>query len=95
MVFVITPCLDVSILPGITRRMVIDICQENAISVMEKLFSLEELIDADECFITNSIMEIMPVFSIDEKRIGTEIPGRQTRYLMGAYKNMVRRSMDA
>ena len=91
---VITPCLDASILPGITRQTVIDICQENAISIMEKRFSIEELIDADECFITNSIMEIMPVLTIDDIKIGNEMPGRLTTYLIGAYKDLVKSGMD-
>ncbi len=91
---VITPPLDSSILPGITRLTVIDICKENAISVMEKQFPLEVLMDADECFITNSIMEIMPVSIIDGRKIGDEIPGKQTGYLMEAYKDFVKRDMD-
>ncbi len=83
---VITPCLDTNILPGITRKTVLDICSENGIPASEECFSIERLIKADEIFITNSLMEIMPVSIIDDYKIGSVIPGEITQQLMSAYK---------
>lgn len=83
---IITPPLDANILPGITRKTVLDICKDNRITAKEALFGIEELMNADECFLTNSLMEIMAVSSIDGKRIGKSAPGRITKYLMNEYK---------
>ncbi len=83
---VITPSLETNILPGITRRTVLDICSENGIPANEEHFTIEKLIKADEVFITNSLMEIMPVSIIDDYKIGNIIPGEITQQLMSAYK---------
>ncbi len=85
---VITPSLDTNILPGITRSTVLDICNDNGLSTSEDHFTLERLVNADEIFITNSLMEIMPVSKIDDSRIGKTVPGKITQQLMNAYKGL-------
>ena len=61
---VFTPSVDCGLLPGIVREKVI-LCSNNiGLKVNEGKFSEEELIKSDEVFITNSIMDIMPVSSI-------------------------------
>ncbi len=85
---VITPSLDTNILPGITRSTILDICNDNGISTSEDHFTLERLVNADEIFITNSLMEIMPVSKIDDSRIGKIVPGNITKQLMNAYKKL-------
>ena len=64
---VYTPADDCGLLPGIMRDKVLDLLKENLISCEQGCFSLEQLLDADEVFVTNSLMEIMPVHTIDEK----------------------------
>ncbi len=86
---VITPSLDTNILPGITRKTVLDICKESGIPTAEKLFKIEALLNADEVFITNSLMEIMPVSRVEDSKIGEKIPGKITQQLMSAYKNLI------
>jgi branched-chain amino acid aminotransferase len=86
---VITPSLDTNILPGITRRTILDICNDNGIPASEERFTIERLIKADEVFITNSLMEIMPVSRIDDFKIGKVIPGNITQQLMSAYKSLI------
>ncbi|MBM4054392.1 MAG: aminodeoxychorismate lyase [Planctomycetes bacterium] len=86
---VVTPCLEANILPGVTRRIVITLCRENGIHLTEKLFGLDEIVMADEVFITNSLMEIMPVTAIDGKSIGDSLPGEITRFISGKYKMLV------
>jgi len=86
---VITPSLDTNILPGITRSTVLDICRNSNITISEEHFTLEKLINAEEVFITNSLMEIMPVSKIDDSRIGRKtVPGKITQQLMNAYKDL-------
>ena len=86
---VVTPSLDTNILPGITRRIVLDICKNSGILSSEEHFKIDVLIKADEVFITNSLMEIMPVSRIDDTKIGKTVPGRITQQMMNAYKRFV------
>ena len=82
---VVTPSLDTNILPGITRKTVLDICQNSGIPAREECFKIEALIKAEEVFITNSLMEIMSVSRIDDYQIGKTVPGKITQQLMGEY----------
>ncbi len=83
---VLTPSINACILPGITRKVVLELCKARDISVSEELFNLKKVLGADEVFITNSIMEIMPVSRIDGKPIGKSIPGTITKLLQNEYK---------
>lgn len=85
---VVTPSLQANILPGITRKKVLEICQEEGIPASEELFGTERLLKADEVFLTNSLMEVMPVSQIEDKGIGRTVPGKLTRRLMEAYKRL-------
>ncbi|MCQ4574287.1 MAG: aminotransferase class IV [Candidatus Brocadiales bacterium] len=85
---VITPSVETNLLPGITRKTVIEICGRMGIPAGEEAFPAERLLKADEVFVTNSLAEIMPVAAIDDCRIGGKIPGKLTRRLMDAYKEL-------
>ncbi|MGR3320297.1 MAG: aminotransferase class IV, partial [Candidatus Anammoxibacter sp.] len=87
---VITPPIKVNILPGITRETVLEICRNNSICVREEKFGMDRLMRANECFLTNSIMEIMPVAKINGVKIGKSVPGMQTEYLMNEYKRIIK-----
>lgn len=52
-------------------------------------FKIETLIKADEVFITNSLMEIIPVSMIEDNKIGKVTPGKITQQLMSAYKRLI------
>ncbi|MFQ5688229.1 MAG: aminodeoxychorismate lyase [Candidatus Scalindua sp.] len=86
---VVTPSLDTNILPGITRKTVLEICKNSGISAREECFEIETLIKAEEVFITNSLMEIMPVSRIEDNKIGKASPGEITQQLMSAYKSLI------
>ncbi|MCL6606035.1 MAG: aminotransferase class IV [Paenibacillus sp.] len=62
-----TPDLSTGILPGITREMVMKLAVHTGLQVEEGLYSWEQLKEADEVFLTNSIQEIVPVTSLYEK----------------------------
>ena len=91
---VITPPLDINILPGITRKTVLKICKNMNLRVKEERFRVETLLNADEVFITNSLMEIMPISRIEENEIGKGIPGGMTTALMNAYKDLTKRDFS-
>lgn len=89
---VITPGLDSGVLAGITRGVIIKIAGGTKFRVMEKTVSYRELVNADEVFLTNSLAEVIPVVKIDSGKIGTGMPGRVTRLLHLAFKNVSSRS---
>jgi branched-chain amino acid aminotransferase len=85
-----TPPLSAGILAGITRELVIDIARAKRFSVEERGFRPEELLRADEVFITASARQIVPIVQIDKTRIGNGKPGPVARALIAAYKEKVR-----
>ncbi len=85
-----TPRLDTGILKGVTRDLVLGLARRNKIPVTEAMLRPKDLVSADECFITNTTMEIMPVTTIDKKPIGKGIPGPVTAALHQTYQKEVR-----
>ena len=86
---VITPSLKANVLPGITRKIVLELCKENSIHASEELFGVERILGASEVFITNALMEIMPVLKIDGHAIGKPVPGTITKLLHDKYKSLI------
>jgi branched-chain amino acid aminotransferase len=86
---VLTPPVDTPVLPGITRATVMELAVELGIPVREQALALEELVEADEVFLTNSLMEIMPVVRVGREPIGHEKPGDATAQLHQAYGKLV------
>lgn len=73
------------ILNGITRQVVLEICAELDIPVLEKEFTLEELYLMDEFIMTSTTAEVTPVITIDNKKIGSGVPGPITKKLQEAF----------
>ena len=85
----ITPSLESGVLPGITREAVLEIAQALNIKIVERHVELKELIGAEEAFITNSILEIMPLTWLGGKAIGASGVGKLTKDLIAAYRKLV------
>ena len=81
------------ILPGVTREAVLELAGKLGIATVEDDIMLDELVQADEAFLTNSVMEIMPLTEVDGKTVGTGIPGEITWKLLVAYKELVQREV--
>ena len=62
--------MDCGILKGITRDVVIELAHKLEVCVEEGRYTMEQLLQADECFITNTGIEIMPVSRIGDCQIG-------------------------
>lgn len=86
-----TPGVNLDILPGITRGLVVDLAKESGIPVKETRLRPSDLYNADECFLTNTSMEVMPVVKADGFTIGGGKPGPITRLLQELYRKTVRR----
>jgi branched-chain amino acid aminotransferase len=76
-----TPALTCGILDGITRRVILTLAQEEHIPIDEGRFGVEALQRAEECFLSNTTMEVMPVATLDGRMIGSGKPGPLTRQL--------------
>jgi branched-chain amino acid aminotransferase len=81
-----TPSLECGILDGITRRVVIDLALRDGLKVKEDEFTKEYLYSAEEVFITNSTMEVMPVSKVDDQKYAV---GNITKLLHKAYREEV------
>ncbi|MFO0837089.1 MAG: aminotransferase class IV [Phycisphaerae bacterium] len=86
-----TPPLDTPVLPGITRAALIEMAAAARIPCEEAAFNLSDLLSADEAFLTNSMMEIVPLVRVGRDAIGTEKPGEQTLRLAHLYRELVQR----
>lgn len=73
-----TPPVTAGILKGITRQAVLDIAERLGIMSAEKTLITDDLFDADECFLTGTAAEIVPVVKIDKMLIGSGKPGEIT-----------------
>jgi branched-chain amino acid aminotransferase len=70
------------VLPGIMRQAVIDTATAAGIAVKRQALDIGALLSADELFLTNSIMEVMPVCRIEKQAVGDDRPGPVTKMLM-------------
>jgi len=84
-----TPGQESGILPGITREAILELASQLNINSLEHDIGLDELFQAQEAFLTNSLIEVMPLTEIDGKPIGSGRPGSLTKRLMVAYKELV------
>ena len=84
-----TPPEDAGLLPGITREVVIELARKEGLDVREAPLALDELLAADEAFLTGSVKEVMPLIAINERRIGSGSPGPITRLLHQRYREAV------
>ena len=90
----ITPSLESGVLPGVTREAVLGIARASNISIVEGQVELTELIEADEAFVTNSIIEIMPLTWFDGKPVGSGKPGQLTNELLAAYRKLIKEELQ-
>jgi branched-chain amino acid aminotransferase len=82
----LTPAIEEGALPGITRAAVLHLCRELSVQVTETRVTLGDLAKAEEAFLCNSLMEIVPIRRAD----GRQIPlGTITRRVADAYRAMI------
>ena len=89
-----TPPLDAGILPGITRELVFEIAAGLGIPTRQDPLHAEDLLGADEAFITSTLKEIMPIARAGDHRIGAGGPGPLTARLHAAYREKTRSHED-
>jgi branched-chain amino acid aminotransferase len=85
-----TPPVDAGILEGITRNAVIRLAREAKIPVAETTLLRHDIYVADECFLTGTAAEVVPVTSLDARPIGGGKPGPITRDLLERFRKLTR-----
>ncbi len=85
-----TPPIDAGILEGITRNAVIELARSVGMQVIEAAMTRHDIYVADECFLTGSAAEVIPVVKLDGRPIGDGKVGKITRQLSDAFHKYVR-----
>lgn len=88
---IFTPAAESGCLCGITRLSIMDIARKHKIIFSEAAISLKDCYDADEAFLTNSLIGVMPLASIENRRIGGSSCGKVTKFLMSQYGLILRK----
>ncbi len=87
---VLTPTTSDGILEGITRDVILKLCRKLGIACAEKTLQRHDLYVADECFLTGSAAEVVPVTKLDGRVIGSGRPGPITSRLIEVFHQFVR-----
>ncbi len=85
----ITPAASQGALKGITRSSIIDIAKELGIPLQEADLTRYEIWNADECFLTGTAAEVIPVVKLDGREIGAAKPGPVTHRVLEAFRRRV------
>lgn len=81
--------LPAPVLPGVTRQAVIELAEQQGLTVKKQMLSVEELLEADEVFLTNSNWKVLPVIAVEQKTIADGKVGAVTKSLREALLGLV------
>ncbi|MCP3676971.1 MAG: branched-chain amino acid aminotransferase [Deltaproteobacteria bacterium] len=84
-----TPLADGTILPGVTREIILELAERSMVPWSESPITTTEIMESEEAFISNSILEIAPVIGVDGLFIGNGRSGSTTRLLQKAYRDLI------
>ncbi len=88
-----TPPVE-GILPGLTRRLVIELAAAEGVRVAERRITAGDLLDADEAFLTSSVAEVVPITVINARNIGDGTVGLLTQRLQHLYRQTVDQTLS-
>jgi branched-chain amino acid aminotransferase len=86
-----TPSLETPVLPGIARQTVRQVAQQQSLELVEKDLYIADVLEADEVFLTNVIMEVLPVISVEQHTVGDGKVGPVTRKLREDFREAIER----
>jgi len=85
-----TPPLTTPVLPGVARKSVLEIAAAEKLQFVERELFINDLLEAEEVFLTNVIMGVMPVVGIEAHTVGDGKVGPVVKRLMACYENFVK-----
>lgn len=83
-----TPLISDGALDGITRQVIFELAAEMGITVSERSLTRYDIFTADECFLTGTAAEVIPMISLDRRKIGSGVPGPLTHRFIAAYRQL-------
>jgi branched-chain amino acid aminotransferase len=87
-----TPPVDTPVLPGIARKNIGRIAVEQNLKLIEKNMFIHDLLEADEVFITNVIMKVMPVVNIEKHDVKDGKVGKMSKRLMECFDELIKKA---
>jgi len=84
-----TPSAQTPVLPGIARKAILQLAQQQSIEVIEKDLTISDLLDAEEVFLTNVIMEVLPVIQVEKHVVGEGKVGPVTQRLQESFRRII------
>jgi branched-chain amino acid aminotransferase len=85
----LTPPLTTPVLPGIARAVLLECASEQGIKVDQRPLTINDLLDADEVLLTNTIMQVLPVINVERRDIASGKPGEIAKTLLKRYRAKV------
>ena len=85
---IVTPPITAGALAGVTRSVVFELARDAGIDIREKDMTRYDIYTADECFLTGTAAEIIPVVELDARKIRDGKPGPVTRHLTGRFREL-------
>jgi len=85
-----TPPIETPVLAGVSRKTVCQIALKNSVEFVEKNLYISDVLDADEVFLTNVIMQILPVNSVEKHTVGNGKPGPLTKKLQKKFDECIK-----
>ncbi len=89
-----TPPVHAGILAGITRAVVLELAEQAGIPALERDLTRFDLFVADECFLSGTAAELVPVVRIDGRVIGDGAPGSLTRRLLAMFRDLTKNNFE-
>ncbi|MDP8216906.1 MAG: branched-chain-amino-acid transaminase [Candidatus Kaelpia imicola] len=86
-----TPSDHIGALKGITQAVVVKLAEKMGIGIVREVFSRHDIYNAQECFLTGTAAEIIPVVKVDGRAIGSGKPGKVTLQLIQSYRDLTKR----
>ena len=90
-----TPSVETPVLPGVTRATVIEVAKAAGIPVEERPLTINDLLEADEAFLTSTSMEVLPICRIERHAIADDKPGPVSKKLLHLFRELAQRECPA
>jgi branched-subunit amino acid aminotransferase/4-amino-4-deoxychorismate lyase len=84
-----TPPLTTPVLPGIARKTVLELAAAEKLQVLENPLTIDDLLAAEEIFLTNVIMQVLPVIAVEAHTVADGKPGKITKQMMKCYQDVL------
>jgi len=84
---IITPPLTENILPGVTRKVILELIQDTSFEYEETKITVDSFLSAEEIWVTNSTKGVIPIIELDGKKIGSGLPGEKYLQISKAFKS--------